>query len=363
MNSESAFLFSTFNELYKCWRSGTNARLFIESVNGKAFVNFSAFLGDPDDVHLKPRQPKRNPSKPRKKSTKKIKRDNDRAARFQESKRKEKEAASASKSVDNPETNATSSPGAESAMTVSDLEFSFSSPLPENLRQDTSQDTSMIVNDNIEHRKQDDVLDSIYSSESRGEEEEVQEHNPSSSISEHDNSTNNSSSVAQGNFQKSYAAAAANNFNPTNKNEEGVQEHKGFKLSIDSDTHKNIKTSSMNLVYKAGINMFEILKKEDFVDEELIISLDTSERIKFIPVGICSDLTGELKKSFTKRYIVTNRGELIEMSQDSRSKMNRAIIEVVEQVRNLFKVLKQEDLASDTLNVNIQFLRDFSHRH
>ena len=354
MNSEASFLFSTFNEFYKCWRSGANSRLFIESVNGKAFINFSAFLGNPDDVHFKPWHSKRNPSKvQRKKSAKKIKRDNDRAARFQESKRKEKEAASASKSVDNPETNATSSPGAESAMTVSDLEFSFSSPLPENLRQDTSQDTSMIVNDNIEHRKQDDAPDSINSSESRGEEEEVQEH---------DNSTNNSSSVAQCNFQKSYAAAAADNFNPTNKNEEGVQEHKGFKLSIDSDTHKNIKTSIiyMNLVYKAGINMFEILKKEDFVDEELIISLDTSEKIKFIPVGICSDLTGELKKSFTKRYIVTNKGELIEMSQDSRSKMNRAIMEVCEQVRNLFEVLKQEDLASDTLNVNIQFLRDFS---
>ena len=81
MNSEEAFLLATFKELFKCWRSGTKARVIIESVNGKAFVNFLAFLGDPEDAHFKPRPSKRNPSKgPRKKSENKIKRDNDCAA-------------------------------------------------------------------------------------------------------------------------------------------------------------------------------------------------------------------------------------------------------------------------------------------
>ena len=185
MNSEEAFLFSTFKEFYKCWKSGTNARVFIESVNGKAFFTFSAFLGYPEDVHFKPRQWKRNPSKgPRKKSANKIKRDNDRAARFQARKRKEEEAASASKSVDTPEAIVSSSPGSESLVTISDLEFSFSTPVPENLRQDTSQSTSMILNDNIEHRKQDNTLNSS-GLEFQGEEEEVQEHISSSSITDH----------------------------------------------------------------------------------------------------------------------------------------------------------------------------------
>ena len=177
MNSEASFLFSTFNEFYKCWRSGANSRLFIESVNGKAFINFSAFLGNPDDAHFKPWHSKRNPSKvQRKKSAKKIKRDNDRAARFQESKRKEEEAASAPKSADKPEAIVTSSPGAESAMTISGLEFSFSSPVPENLRHDTSHGTSMILSDKKDQNEQED--DNTFNnsvSEFQGEEDEVQE--------------------------------------------------------------------------------------------------------------------------------------------------------------------------------------------
>ena len=175
MNNEEAFLFSTFKEFLKCWKSGTNARVFIESVEGRAFVSFSAFLGTPEDVHFKPRQWKRNPSKgPSKKSANKMKRDNDRAARFQARKRKnEEEAASASKSSVTPEASASSSPGLESVltisglestspglesvMTISGLEFSFSSPVPENLRQDTSKETSMTLDDNREHEEQEDV--------------------------------------------------------------------------------------------------------------------------------------------------------------------------------------------------------------
>ena len=123
MNSEAAFMFSTFNEFCKCWKSGANARLFIESVKGKAFINFSAFLGYPDDAHLKPQRSKRNPSKPRKKSARKIKRDNDRAARFQKQKKSNEEGvASTLKSMDNHEAIVTSTPGSDkSEMTISSL--------------------------------------------------------------------------------------------------------------------------------------------------------------------------------------------------------------------------------------------------
>ena len=168
-------MFATFKEFLKCWRSGTKARVIIESVNGKAFVNFSAFLGDPDDAHFKPRPSKRIPSKgPRKKSDKKIKRDNDRAARFQD--RKRREAASVSKPDGNPEAMATtSSPGVESA---SDLEFSFASPVPEILRHSASHDQEMTVSDKKEYQRaqnsQEDFSDSsIRSMESVQDEREI----------------------------------------------------------------------------------------------------------------------------------------------------------------------------------------------
>ena len=124
MNNEDAFLFSTFCEFLKCWRSGTKARVIIESQRGHAFVNFSAYLGHPDDVHFKTRPTKRKPSGgPRKKSARKIKRDNDRVARFKERQKEESVTASPStKTVDNPgvaplapSPAVTSSPGAASA--------------------------------------------------------------------------------------------------------------------------------------------------------------------------------------------------------------------------------------------------------
>ena len=46
-HTEEAFLLSTFSEFVKCWKSSKKSRLFIESVNGMAFMNFSVFLGDP----------------------------------------------------------------------------------------------------------------------------------------------------------------------------------------------------------------------------------------------------------------------------------------------------------------------------
>ena len=148
MNSEEAFLFATFKEFHKCWRSGTKARVIIESVNGKAFVNFSAFLGDPYDAHFKPRPSKRNPSNsPRKKSSNKISRDNHRAAQFQARKRREKEEASACTPADNPECEAIASSTApvtdSSSTSTPSKEFKFSDPTRENM---SGPDCSDIMN-------------------------------------------------------------------------------------------------------------------------------------------------------------------------------------------------------------------------
>ena len=101
-HTEEAFLLSTFSEFVKCWKSSKKSRLIIESVNGMAFMNFSVFLGNPSEVHSPPNpnpHPQRRPPSPkenkRKKSSRKIQRDNERAARYQENKRKELAAASA----------------------------------------------------------------------------------------------------------------------------------------------------------------------------------------------------------------------------------------------------------------------------
>ena len=80
--SEEAFLHATFGEFIKCWGSGAKSRLFIESVNGNAFVNFSAYLGHPGDAHfVSKKETKDNinvspKSKSRGKSKWKIGRDN-----------------------------------------------------------------------------------------------------------------------------------------------------------------------------------------------------------------------------------------------------------------------------------------------
>ena len=130
--TEEAFLLSTFYEFIKCWKSSKRPRLFIDSVNGNAFVNFSAFLGDPSEAHFQPNSRRRKPppeESKRKKSSKKIQRDNDRAAKFQEKKRQEQAAASAASGDPPP---ATSSP-AESSVEEASVHFSFASPAAEDL--------------------------------------------------------------------------------------------------------------------------------------------------------------------------------------------------------------------------------------
>ena len=74
-SSEAGFVFASLMEFMKAWESGANARLFLESTNGSAFVSFGCFLGQPTERHFKPKQ--------REKSKKKQERDNQRAANFQ----------------------------------------------------------------------------------------------------------------------------------------------------------------------------------------------------------------------------------------------------------------------------------------
>ena len=103
--TEEAFLLSTFFEFIKCWKSSKRSRLFVDSVNGKAFVNFSVFLGNPSESHSNSTPGMRKPSpreNKRKKSSKKIQRDNERAAKFQEKKRQEQAAASAAAASGDP---------------------------------------------------------------------------------------------------------------------------------------------------------------------------------------------------------------------------------------------------------------------
>ena len=100
-----AFLLSTFFEFIKCWKSSKRSRLFVDSVNGKAFVNFSVFLGNPSESHSNSTPGMRKPSpreNKRKKSSKKIQRDNERAAKFQGKKRQEQAAASAAAASGDP---------------------------------------------------------------------------------------------------------------------------------------------------------------------------------------------------------------------------------------------------------------------
>ena len=133
--TEEAFLLSTVHEFVKCWKSRSRSRLFIESVNGEAFVNFSVFLGHPSKTHSKSapmkRKPPRKEHKRRKKSLKKIQRDNDRAAKFQEKKRMEAALIAASGDP----SPVTSSPVA-SPVRAASVNFSFAVPSAEDVTTD-----------------------------------------------------------------------------------------------------------------------------------------------------------------------------------------------------------------------------------
>ena len=51
-NSESAFVFGSVLEFIKCWEAGSDSRLILETINGKAWVNFSCCLGRPHANHV-----------------------------------------------------------------------------------------------------------------------------------------------------------------------------------------------------------------------------------------------------------------------------------------------------------------------
>ena len=153
--NEEAFLLSTFSEFVKLWRSRKNSRLFIESVNGSAFISFSAFLGYPKNVRwTQSSQSQRNPKK---KSSRKIQRDNNRAANFQERKRQEEAAATAARG--NPHAPITSSSpitSSASSVTPAPVNFSFAPPVdeqlqsPETLRQQSQDRSSLLASFNNE---------------------------------------------------------------------------------------------------------------------------------------------------------------------------------------------------------------------
>ena len=186
-NTEEAFLLSTFSEFVKCWKSGKRSRLFIESVNGMAFMNFSVFLGNPSEAHFtpSPHPQRRHPSpkeNKRKKSSRKIQRDNERAARYQENKRKELAAASAAsgnptsslnsskvqdKTRDKQQAPAsaasggdppqTSSPAEPSSVRASSVEFSFASPVAEDKSSNAMEGVSdpQLSPENLRHQLED----------------------------------------------------------------------------------------------------------------------------------------------------------------------------------------------------------------
>ena len=60
--SESGFVFGSVLEFIHCWEAGSDSRLILETVNGRAWVNFSCCLGRPHANHVvvkKPKSPRR----------------------------------------------------------------------------------------------------------------------------------------------------------------------------------------------------------------------------------------------------------------------------------------------------------------
>ena len=56
--SESGFVFGSVLEFIKCWEAGSDSRLILETVNGRAWVNFSCCLGRPHANHVLIKKPK-----------------------------------------------------------------------------------------------------------------------------------------------------------------------------------------------------------------------------------------------------------------------------------------------------------------
>ena len=56
--SESGFVFGSVLEFIKCWEAGSDSRLVLETINGRAWVNFSCCLGRPNANHVVTKRPK-----------------------------------------------------------------------------------------------------------------------------------------------------------------------------------------------------------------------------------------------------------------------------------------------------------------
>ena len=153
--SDGGLLFKTLVEFMNCWGSGRRSRLFVETMNGEAFMNFSTFLGNPGKCYSKQNKmaageetlgnpqshhdPKLSKKVKRKKSLKKTERDNQRAAEFQKRKLEELSAAAAT------ERSPVSAAAAPSS--TPSKEFEFSEPLCENMSSlDSSNNISAIMN-------------------------------------------------------------------------------------------------------------------------------------------------------------------------------------------------------------------------
>ena len=151
-------------------------------------MNFSVFLGNPSEVHSPPNpnpHPQRRPPSPkenkRKKSSRKIQRDNERAARYQDKKRKELAAASAAsgnpksplnssrvqdKTRDKQQAPASAASGgdppqtsspAEPSVRASSVEFSFASPVAEDKSSNAMEGVSdpQLSPENLRHQLED----------------------------------------------------------------------------------------------------------------------------------------------------------------------------------------------------------------
>ena len=68
-SSEGGFVFASLMEFMKAWESGANARLFVESVNGSAFVSFGCFLGQPMERHFKPKKKEKSKKEAKEKAS------------------------------------------------------------------------------------------------------------------------------------------------------------------------------------------------------------------------------------------------------------------------------------------------------
>ena len=76
-NSEQGFVFASMIEFFQCWSSKQEAALSIQCKQGRASLNFTCSLGEPDQQHV---EVKKVFKRRKKKSPSQIKRDNSRAA-------------------------------------------------------------------------------------------------------------------------------------------------------------------------------------------------------------------------------------------------------------------------------------------